>query len=211
MPAVGNEWYEGNVQTTINGEEIGDDSINGPGANKRVWGAFYDTESGEQFLDEYYDDPANQKKLLEVFIKLYPDQKLTVSRLLDAYNTAFAAGEFVETPQPATPIVRDESGQFANALDIEVKRLAAENPAEINRRARIDRQFAAAVDRVMYPKGPATNVLTQADPSLREFVAEFRRTPNPRFLNGVVRIGTEELTPSELENKINQASAAGLL
>lgn len=64
-----------------------------------------------------------------------------------------------------------------------MKRLIETNPAEIARRVRVDREFAGAVDRIMYPKATTAAPLV-TDPTLVEFAELYTRTPYSRPING---------------------------
>lgn len=203
--------------STLNAEEVGDDRINGSGSMAFVWRSFAKTEAGSQFYEEYYDDPRNQQKLLDVFRKLYPDQKVTCSRLVDAYSTALAAGEFVAKQPEATTTARDERGRFADEhtlLRQEVRRMLSDSSvpaAAIRQRAASDPAFAEAWRAELTPVAPAAPPPPDDLPELKAFVKRWRNAKDVRPIGGVVTLVDHEYTVAELEDLITRASAAGLL
>ena len=188
---------------------------------------FRETDLSDEFEQKYgfatrdANGLSNSGLLNLILEKLYGrNPKITLSRFIDAVRTGIDAGSFARkpAPAPAAPRSRDEAGRFANTLDEEVRRLAATNPGEIKNRARTDRDFAAAVDRVMFPKAPvAPSALKDANnEEAILFARAYRRTGNLKPVGGVHTLDYgngehREFTVDAFRQRVDEAIECGAL
>jgi hypothetical protein len=220
---VGNhlELFRGGQQITLSGEPIANVDPDYPVS--KLFADFYDTELGDDFLETYGLDTVNPKTgetnaqvVQRAFMKLYGfDPRMTMSRIVDTIQTAISSGELTRLPEEVEALpVRNESGQFANALDLEIKHLIETNPAEIKRRSRVDRNFAAAVDRIMFPKTQAARYV-ESDPDLNIFAELYIRTPYSRPINGEYffpdGFGGRRYSIAEYNSLVERCAAAKLI
>lgn len=175
---------------------------------KELMEAFRETDLSDEFEEKYGFATRNAAGLsnsgalnliLEKLAKLEGrENKITLSRFLDAIRTGIDSGTFARLPKaaPVTPRSRNDQGQFQNALWLEYQRMLDDkniSAADITRRLNSDRAFREAVEEGKRNESgvsatPAPSPLTEENERYLEFSLAYRRTPSLKPVSGYVTL-----------------------